>query len=1205
MNAIDPTLGRIPRVMVPVQVDAMVLRVDTGGFADCRMRPPDPTGPPRQQLLPSPFADLSDTRVKGVYLHWALPDSLTRERPAPGGGTALPAMPDRWLVTRLSLGATADLRRTTSWVIEASDDSPIVTPLSNWTESGQLPIPGREPTALGHGDLAWSAYYDNVVNRLGFFDPLTDGAGGPLGYVVCGWYADPRLDPLADPVIGSLSDFYARLAELGWSLPAGEIEVDVLALSERFPSDLATAAVASGRPPLITDGSWWPKGLLCHGSVVGIGWPDAGFPFAEDGLLGASAGGPPTAAETRVAFGSTPTDALGALMVGFLAAAQGVPADEVLAEDRLLEAFQLGLLAEIDHPDGRARLDAGLHASGFHATPGGRRTDQVPPPQPPAAPVTPQVMKQTRPTQILAQSAGGALAAGLGTVETGGLDTLLDVTNLAESDAPASDMVQRSLPRWFRAREPAVVVQGVKRSLKHGGDGRFTQDGTLACRLGGFVVDSLSAAVGAGTGRVAFTADDLLETAFDRRGAPAEVTDIVREAVLLDPGSARAAALHVVPEPVEELVMAFMVEQTVWWALRDPLVDSSALLAHSGLAGTLPSPLAVTPPAIAWVPRHLDWSVEVFPSPGGAADWTLGEIDLSPDDPSVPAASPGSGRTLVGRSLLTGGVAQAAAAAGRQAIDIGALAGTAGVAPGDSNVFVPAFARSMLAPLTAAAADSSGLPAAATQTIAETLVAALRDMDVLAGTVEGLHAGLRGEPTGQVVGTGEPEPLAPQPDTTGVIAGVFRPVRMRLVDCFGQVVDLLGSGPGQPADGTQAHKARTVAVPGRADVISAPPRFTAPARLMLRFIDAAPNAVSIALEETGESARPVCGFVLPDHLDGTLEFFDAAGAALGSVEPSADGDGRAIWTNAPGTPSVAGRPPGELLTDPHLGALADALVNWGVVDATHTGEGALAALLRMIDSTLWTVDPFAHAGEEHLSLLVGHPVAVLRAALRLDVDDPLQPRDSLTTPVPVRLGALSAWEDGLLGFIVDGDPGTVHATAPAALDLARELGPGRGYLGPIGAVPAFHDAFAEDLAPGRTPRAPITHPFVSGDPFVRVWPGHAVGLTLLVVPHATVNATSGMLPRKELGVRRQWIADALSTIAPSFRFGPVLTDPKTIRMPVATEIAGSWTWNHRRDVTEWIDESVTHATGDALIAGSPAVAEEGWLTLHPHPENPT
>jgi hypothetical protein len=351
--------------------------------------------------------------------------------------------------------------------------------------------------------------------------------------------------------------------------------------------------------------------------------------------------------------------------------------------------------------------------------------------------------------------------------------------------------------------------------------------------------------------------------------------------------------------------------------------------------------------------------------------------------------------------------------------------------------------------------------------------------------------------------------------------------------------------------------------------------------------------------------RPVCGFVLPDHLDGTLEFFDAAGTAVGSVEPSAEGDGRAVWANAPGTPSMLGRPPSELIADPHLGALAGALVTWGVTDASRTGEGALAALLRLIDSTLWTVDPFAHTGEEHLSFLVGHPVAVTRAVLRLDLDDPLQPRDSLTTPVAVRLGALSAWQDGLLGFIVDGEPDTVHATGPAALALARELGPGRGYLGPIGSIPAFHQGFAADLAPGATPSSPITHPFVSADPLVRIWPGHPVGLTLLLVPHAVVHATTGMLPRKELGVRRQWIADALAKIAPIFRFGPVLVDPKTIRMPVATELAGSWTWNHRRDVNAWVDEPVTNATDDALINGGRALAEEGWLTLHPHPQAPS
>ena len=58
-------------------------------------------------------------------------------------------------------------------------------------------------------------------------------------------------------------------------------------------------------------------------------------------------------------------------------------------------------------------------------------------------------------------------------------------------------------------------------------------------------------------------------------------------------------------------------------------------------------------------------------------------------------------------------------------------------------------------------------------------------------------------------------------------------------------------------------------------------------------------------------------------------------------------------------------------------------------------------------------------------------------------------------------------------------------------------------------------------------------------------------------------------------------------------------------MPVATELAGTWTWNHRRNVTDWIDEPVANATGDALLAGAPAVAEEGWLTLHPRPESPT
>jgi hypothetical protein len=1236
----DPTLGRIPRVLVPVELDAMVLRSDSGGFADCLMQTPQGAGLP--QLLPPPFSDLTAARHKGIYLQWALPDALTRQRPTGTAGSSsnalsLPAIPDRWLILRLALGATPDKRALAGWVIEASTPSPTVTPLAGWTESGTLPTPGREPTALGHGDLAWAAYYDNVVNRLAFYDALDDGARGPLAYVVCGWYADPALDPLAAPATTSLTDFYARMADLEWALPGGELEVDVLA-----SDGLALSGTPAGAPPapalvaelsgpgsplLITDGSWWPQSSLFHGAIVGLGWPDPGWPAAESGLLDADLGGPPDPADTAVAFGTSTVDALGALMVGTLAQTVGEPVAGVVSEDEILEAFQVGLLGEIDHPDGRARLDAALHSGGFHAIPGG----QVDAPTSPAPRATSTAASTTGPTASIAAPAQlraqrtGSLAQSLAQPIEGDMHAALAALDAAAPPGPVTpaDPAQRSLPRWFRAQEPAVVVQGARRSAKHGADGRFTQDGTLVCRLSGFVITSLSTAIVAGsTTRPTVVALQLLEEDLSHPGLPPECVDVLHEAVLLDPGSARAAALTTVPTlaggpdsgdaaqdtPVDVLTENFMVEQTVWWALRDSSIDAGSLLTQSGLSGTLPSPMAITPPADAWAPRHLDWELEVFPSAGGLADWSLGELDLSPNDPSEPAATAGTGTTVSGRSLLTAGVAQAAAAAGRAAIEMATVSGTEGVSLGDGNIFVPALAGPLLERLTApidpgdSDDSSSGAGNLFGTSIATQMVNALGGMDVLACTMDGIHATLRGEPTGQVVGNnGTPPPPTPNPDATGL----YRPVRLRLVDGFGQVVNLLGSGPGQPAQASAAAKARTAAVAGRDDVVALPPRFTAPSRALLRFVNADPSSTSTPppLDQVGEEAQPVCGFVLPDHLDGALEFFDIAGNALGAIRPGATGENAVVWDDAPGSTSPAGRRPSLVIPDPSLGAIADALLTWGSADTSAgaaRGEGALQALLRLIDSTLWTVDPAGHVGDEHLSLLIGHPVVVLRATLRVEVNDPLQPSDTATAALPVRIGALAHWDDGVLAFFARDDYSTVYSASPAAAHWAREVGPGNGYLGPIDSVADFHSTFAADLA-GSTPRAPITHPFVNSSPVLHTWPGQDVPLTVLAAPHSFVHATSGVLPRKEIGMRREWVADGLARIAPTFRFGPVLVDPATVRMPVPTDLPGSWTWDHRADAAQWASPEVVNDTGDAALGTAPASAQEGWLQLHPPP----
>jgi hypothetical protein len=115
-------------------------------------------------------------------------------------------------------------------------------------------------------------------------------------------------------------------------------------------------------------------------------------------------------------------------------------------------------------------------------------------------------------------------------------------------------------------------------------------------------------------------------------------------------------------------------------------------------------------------------------------------------------------------------------------------------------------------------------------------------------------------------------------------------------------------------------------------------------------------------------------------------------------------------------------------------------------------------------------------------------------------------------------------------------------------------------------------------------------------------PNQEVSLTLLVEPHSQVHATPGLLPRKEIGLRREWTAEALKRLSPTFRFGPVLLDLKRIRMPVAGEAHGSWSWSHRTDVTRWADDPVVNSATDANLPQDPVRGSEGWLKLTPQEE---
>ncbi|HTJ28908.1 MAG TPA: hypothetical protein VL346_00310, partial [Acidobacteriaceae bacterium] len=653
------------------------------------------------------------------------------------------------------------------------------------------------------------------------------------------------------------------------------------------------------------------------------------------------------------------------------------------------------------------------------------------------------------------------------------------------------------------------------------------------------------------------------------------------------------------------------------------------LLANSGFVGVLPSAVAVTMPRQPWAPIHLDWEVEYIPSTNGVDDWTLDENDFTPVMSNLPSLDPASATTsqnvtLKGRAHLTAGVADTVAAAVRQSLTQAALSGGSGsIDPGKREMFLSTYAQQIMttvqkislefkAPVASTGGTSSGDGVSAIdRSELDDIASALENMDVLCGALDAFHQQLRGGLMGDgatvpAAGQGAPNPFFP------MRAGFMKVVRLRLVDCFGQTLDLAGSGDQSAATPQLVNASIPMEMDGKPNLQMLPPRFTSPSRLWLRFSDAsgASNTDGTAVQ-ANTSVSPICGFVLPNHLDGALEFFDASGKNEGVLRP--DAAAGIVWEDAPGLPSTVGQTPERAIASQFSAGIARGLLDWGTADAELNGgrEDALSAFLRIIDSTLWSVDPFGHHGDEHLSLLIGHPVAVVRASVRLEVQEPVTLDVVNKIALPLRLGALKHWQDGLLGYFINDDYRTFYCSDASVAGFAREVGPGQGFLQQINAVDNYYQQFADDLgsdvtsgtsdAPPAQGRAPVTHPYVNDSGVMTVRPNQEIRLTLLVEPQALVHGTAGLLPRKDIGFRRSWIATGLANISPTFRFGPVLADPKTIKMPIAVESFGSWSWDHRTSITAWGEDPVVNATQDAILPIDPVSATEGWLRLAPNP----
>lgn len=275
-------------------------------------------------------------------------------------------------------------------------------------------------------------------------------------------------------------------------------------------------------------------------------------------------------------------------------------------------------------------------------------------------------------------------------------------------------------------------------------------------------------------------------------------------------------------------------------------------------------------------------------------------------------------------------------------------------------------------------------------------------------------------------------PLLSMGDSVSVAGGTpspyFFPIRggfvalreLQLVDRFGQKIDLLyANNNGQFADPANLWQTfspirsswLTAAPNGKVTnpqrLLRLPPRAASPTRLDFALVSApdaqggpVPDRLDIDLVA---GANPVCGWVLPNHMDQGILIFDPAGNSLGELALSHRFGGvlEVVWFPTPESTKPITDP-----TDPSTGIPNQYMRGFvaGILNQPAATRGqAFANLLEAIDSTLWAVDPMGGRTDQSLSVLVGRPLGLVRARLKLIADGDVPQDESTQYQVPTLL----------------------------------------------------------------------------------------------------------------------------------------------------------------------------------------------------------
>ncbi|MBB3190619.1 hypothetical protein [Halomonas cerina] len=425
----------------------------------------------------------------------------------------------------------------------------------------------------------------------------------------------------------------------------------------------------------------------------------------------------------------------------------------------------------------------------------------------------------------------------------------------------------------------------------------------------------------------------------------------------------------------------------------------------------------------------------------------------------------------------------------------------------------------------------------------------------------------------EAVGRNTTAAAQPLNDFMPLRSGYMEVRALRLVDNFGQVQDIRVHSD----EVLTSEPLRDAAHPGR---IQLRPRLSQAARLNLRWLSAHDDG-----QETSEhpDSNPICGWLIPNYLDNSLDVYDAFGQPVGALVPDPD----VPWRSAPADPFPTTV---EQIENRHLRRVVQFLYERHRTSLNPelgaASERFLADFLDVLESAQETIDPESAARHPDLALLMGRPIAVARVNLDLQLlGEPaqhqgwnlfikqLQGADADTdnfdrVEFPVRLGEPHQLNDGLLGYWSEDVDG--------GLD--------RVFCSPVAST-ASHPG----IRVYRDGGPPLNVPVTVNAP--------ARAFTLLFDPRGKLHATSGILPTKEIDIPTELYGPALQHIEVTFQMAPLLSDAGKIRIDLPNEPGFSWSWLERTGPVQWREIPRTPTIGRALLEEKIPEPTDLWRRL--------